>query len=112
MFNFGTYHRKGAGEFHGHCIHNDRPPKTRNYTMKGMYGAVIWIALWAVIITGFVGNSVRSSRSAAAYWEGRHLWSTEARQGQIYSYCYKCGVMPGGDVHPTCPGRRTDVTKR
>ncbi|HEU4339587.1 MAG TPA: hypothetical protein VFS19_05925 [Planctomycetota bacterium] len=45
---------------HFHCIHNDLPPKTHNYTMKGMYAAVIWIALWAIIITTVVGAHNRA----------------------------------------------------
>jgi len=60
MIHREPYHRRGSRDFHGHCIHNDLPPKTHNYTMKGMYAAVIWIALWAIVITTVVGAHART----------------------------------------------------
>jgi hypothetical protein len=59
MLTLGTYHRKGSHPYHGHCIHNDRPARTRTFTMKGLFAAVIWIALWAVIITTVVSHDLR-----------------------------------------------------
>src|SRR5687767_15076368 len=92
-------------EGHFHCIHNDLPPKTHNFTMKGMFAAVVWIAFWSLIIMGFVGNDVQRARRVAAYWEGRHMWTTTFVRGEQLTLCGKCQHAPGsGSV---CAGRPT-----
>lgn len=68
MMARGEFQHRGSRPYHGHCLHNDLPPRTRNFTLQGLFGAVIWIALWAVIITAVVSKDLRerfrSSRAA------------------------------------------------
>lgn len=59
MLTIGPYLRKGSHPYHGHCIHNDRLPATHTFSLKGLFAAVIWIALWAVIITTVVSHDLR-----------------------------------------------------
>jgi hypothetical protein len=94
-----------SGQGHFRCIHNDMPPQTHSYTLRGLFGAVIWIALWAVIITGFVGPDIRRSRATAEYWKGRHSWTTSASGGTLISLCAKCRMEPGPNTAATCPDR-------
>lgn len=56
---------------HGHCIHNDLPPKTHNFTMKGMFAAVLWIALWSLVITTVVRADLKQDHRMIMQRVGR-----------------------------------------
>ena len=115
MMTLSTYHRKGAKPYHGHCIHNDQPPKTHNFTMKGMFAAVVWIALWSLIIAGFIGDDVRGRQRVAAYYQGLHQWTAVQRPGESVGFveCAKCGLdtryrgMSRNDWEGPCPETKT-----
>jgi hypothetical protein len=64
MVEMPRFHRRGSMPLHGHCIHNDQPPKTHTFTMKGMFAAVIWIALWSLFITTIVSSDLRMRHRA------------------------------------------------
>lgn len=62
----------GAYEFRGHCIHNDQPAPTRNFSLRGLFGAILWIALWSIAIMAVVSDDLRSRHRAAEIWNARN----------------------------------------
>ena len=108
----GTYYRDGARPYHGRCIHNDHPPKTHNFTMRGMFGAVVWVALWSLIIVGFISADVRQSQRHADAFRGRHIWMGVRRGVETVGFaeCSKCGLdtrNPGVRMNDgPCPENR------
>jgi hypothetical protein len=66
-----AFHRRGSLPIHGHCIHNDLPPRTHNFTMKGMFAAVMWIALWSLVITTVVSADLKKRHQMVTQRMGR-----------------------------------------
>ena len=81
---------------HFHCIHNEAPraTPTSNFTLRGLYGVILWIGLWGAVIMGFAAHQVRSHHESAEAWRGKHLWvSGYVGQSSVMSLteCGKCG---------------------
>jgi hypothetical protein len=66
------HQESGAYEFRGHCIHNDQPAPTRNFSLSGLLGAILWIAIWTIAIMAVVSDDLRSRHRAAGYWNSRN----------------------------------------
>jgi hypothetical protein len=94
---------------HLKCIHNDRPHDgpTRNITLRGLFGVVIWIALWSLIITAAVSPDVQRRQIRTAALQRQHQW-LEGYVGDRHSprvICNKCGLTWGTGAGATLNDR-------
>jgi hypothetical protein len=80
------------------CIHNDHKPE-RTYTLKGLYAAVVWVALWSLIIVGFVSHDIRRRMPPPGHVAHSFVVYQSSVNGEMTrtGTCTKCGYreIPG-----------------